>query len=508
MKMNGVSLANSVDLSTVKNRLSGLILSVSVFVFMSAVPVTSSQYSTWSVMKSLTAVQEFLIYSAAADSSSPFYDWNRFPRNQNSLITVTRTIKQDSIVAPTIEKSFLYRFSGSLFQSNDLWHALRINYALPDLKSSRVEKYVRYYSKRPEMMDAIFTRARYHMPYIFEQVLARGLPAEIALLPIVESSYNPYAYSSANAAGLWQFLAATGKDYGLTTSTWHDGRRDVIMSTQAALDYLQDLHEEFNGDWLHALAAYNAGSSRVRKAIQANVDSNKSISFEHLKLSKETRFYVPKLVAIAKIVANPDKFGIQLPPMSTDSYFEVVDVEFPINLNYFVTVAGITRKDFVELNPGFRRTVIQQQAPNRVLVPKHMAEKIRVALNSATPPAAAEVEAVNYKIQPGDYLGKIANIYDVSVKSIKLANNLHSDFIRAGDELSIPTGNVYPSHLVSKSIDPLYSPQRLVHRVTSGDTLWGIARQYDVRLASLLRWNDISKSSYIRPGQRIVVYVD
>ena len=485
-------------------------MSIGVIVCMSATPLTNSQSSAWSVLQKLADFQALFIESAAADTGRSYYDWNRLTRNERSFVSITGTFKHEPTIAPKIDKTMMNRWSDGLFQSNNLWLALRKNYALPELKSSRVDKYIRYYSKRPEMIDAILNRARYHMPYILEQVLVRGMPAEIALLPIVESSYNPYAYSSANAAGLWQFLAATGQDYGLTTSTWHDGRRDVIMSTRAALDYLQDLYENFDGDWFHALAAYNAGSSRVQKAIQANANRNKSTRFEHLKLSKETRFYVPKLVAISKIVANPKKYGIQLPPMSVESYFEVVEVEYPMNLNFFVTFAGISRKDFVELNPGFRRTIIQKQAPNRVLVPKHMAEEVRVALNSSNsaPPTDSGVESVQYKIQPGDYLGKIANLFDLSVKSIKLANNLSSDFIRAGDTLSIPTGNVFPSQLASGSGDPLYGPQRLVHRVASGDTLWGIARQYDVRLASLLRWNDINKSHYIRPGQRIVVYVD
>ncbi len=393
----------------------------------------------------------------------------------------------------------------------DLWDRIRSGFALPHLDSKYVADYERWYRNRPEYLKRLVNRAQRYLFYIVEEVEKRKMPTEIALLPAIESAFKPTAYSRAHAVGLWQFIPATGRRYGLKQNWWYDGRRDVVEATQAALNYLQQLHDEFDGDWFLALAAYNAGEKRVHKAIAYNRKRKRDTVYSKLRLKAETRRYVPKLIALKNVVFDPHKFGLRLDSIPNEPYFAEVDLESQIDLSVISKSAEIPHTELRSLNPAFRRWATDPNGPHRLLVPVASRQQVQRTISKL--PDSARMRWIRHRIRRGDTLSTIARRHGVTVRVIQSANNLRGTRIRAGRDLLIPVSlrryaaaaSAHPASRSSKRAKTR-KLKPVVYRVRSGDTLWGIARRHDVYVRQLTRWNAIHVNDVLRLGQKILIY--
>jgi len=367
------------------------------------------------------------------------------------------------------------------------------------MENDYVAYYENWYQDRPDYLARMMDRAGMYLYFIVDEVERRNMPAEIALLPAIESAFKPNAYSRAHAAGLWQFIPATGTRFGLKQNWWYDGRRDVIAATRAALDYLEFLHNEFNGDWFLALAAYNAGEKRVQSAIALNERRGIPVDYERLRLKSETRRYVPKLIAFRNIVNDPQKFGVQLATIPNSPFFTVIDTGGQIDLAVLSNQSTININELNALNPAFRRWATDPAGPHKLLVPLEHAESVTSTLRDLPP--SSRVNWTRYRIRSGDTLGTIASRYRVSVEAIQSANRMRGTMIRANQTLVIPRPSGPSPVAVAYSNE---SP--LVHHVRSGDTLWSIARRYNVYIGHLATWNAIKVNDVLQLGQKLLVY--
>jgi membrane-bound lytic murein transglycosylase D len=399
---------------------------------------------------------------------------------------------------------------------SDLWQRIRAGYGIDALDSPLVARHEKWFSQNPAYMDRMVERARLYLYYIVDEVEKRNLPTEIALLPAIESAFKPHAYSRARAAGLWQFIPSTGRHFGLERNWWYDGRRDVTEATQAALDYLEKLHAQFDGDWHLALAAYNAGENRVMRAIEYNRRRGLPVDYQHLRsLKPETLNYVPKLLAMARIVANPNTYGIQLASIKNEPYFAKVEVGSQIDLGIVAKMANISLGDLYDINPAFKRRATAPGGPHYLLVPQERREILLEALENL--PENKRVRYKRHHVRHGDALSTIARRYGVSIRAIQRSNRLRGTRIRAGTNLLIPVsaqrltarhGNVTrPVARKPRRLTPPSNRVKLVHRVRPGDTLWGIAVRYDVYIYQITGWNGLRRRSLLHPGQRINVWV-
>ena len=392
----------------------------------------------------------------------------------------------------------------------DLWPVLREGFALPQPEQRRIAQELRWFARHPDYLRRVFDRARPWLAWIHQEIRRRGMPAEIALLPVVESGFNPYAYSHGRAAGIWQFIPGTGRRFGLVQDWWYDGRRDVIDSTRAALDYLQFLHEEFDGDWLLALAAYNSGEGTVQKAVRRNRRSGRPTDFWHLRLPRETRGYVPRLLALARLVASPEQYGVELPRIDPTPAFAIVDTGGQIDLALAAELAGIDLETLQRFNPAFNRWATRPQGPHRLVLPAKAAERFRTRLAKLDPDE--RIQWVRHRVRRGETLIAIAKRHETTVALLREVNGLRSDRIRAGSHLLIPKARraltAYPLSSVARRdalIDSGRSRGATVYRVRPGDTLWEIARRHGVGVRRLAKWNGMAPGDPLRPGRKLVI---
>jgi len=386
------------------------------------------------------------------------------------------------------------------------WQQVRSGFRLPDEPHSAVTRRLQEYRHNARQVERIFNRGEPYLAYIFNEVRQRDFPAELVLLPFVESGYDPFAYSHGRAAGLWQFIPGTGKHYGLKQDWWYDGRRDIIASTDAALNYLARLQQEFDGDWLLALAAYNAGEGTVRKAVRRNRKAGKPVDFWHLKLPKETAAYVPKLLAISTIVKRPDEYGIQLAPIDMEPDFTVVDTHDQLDIGVAAELAGMETDELYRLNPGFNRWATHPDGPHRLVIPVDKADTFEQ--NLAALPDSKRVKWVRHRIRKGETLSHIARHYDTTVAVLRSSNVLRGNNIRAGRHLLVPVAAKEPARyaaLAKISRSPRRAGSKQTYKVRSGDSLWTIARHHNVKVSQLTIWNRLD-SGTIRPGQKLVIW--
>jgi len=396
----------------------------------------------------------------------------------------------------------------------DVWQRIRAGYQLPQEMNRRVEQQLKWYVKHPEYMNRVAKRGERYLYHIVEEVEKRGLPMELALLPIVESAFDPFAYSHGRACGMWQFIPGTGKMMGLKQNWWYDGRRDVVASTDAALRYLEKLKQRFDGDWMHALASYNSGSGNVAKAMRKNQRRGKPTDFWNLDLPRETEAYVPKLIALAILIADPEKYGLDLYPVANEPYFEEVDVASQIDLAQAAEMAGVEMDTLYHLNPAFNRWATDPNGPYTLLVPVGKAQQFREQL--AKIPANQRVTWERYTIRNGDTLSTIASRYNISIDSLKSINDLNGTFIRAGKTLMVPIAAADGDHYSFSAEQRLQSRQaasaqkergsRVDHTVQKGDSLWTIAQRYKVSTGKIARWNNMAPGDPIYPGQTLAIW--
>jgi membrane-bound lytic murein transglycosylase D len=411
----------------------------------------------------------------------------------------------------------------------DLLNRIRAGFQFPEFKSKHINQYEKWSSQHPTYLTNLFTRAEPFLFHIVEEIEKRGLPMELVLLPAVESAYKPNAVSTSAAGGLWQFIPSTGKYYGLRQDWWYDGRRDTIAATNAALDYLTSLNQMFEGDWLLALAAYNAGQGTVRNAIKYNTRKGQPTNYQALTLRKETEHYVPKLFALRNIIQDPDKFGVTLPVIENKPHFEIINLPGQIDLLQFAEQSEVELAPLQHLNAGFRRWATSPDGPHRLLVPLS-SDMTKIAETLARIETGPNISFRNHRINKGDTLSAIARRYSVSVSALKTVNKMHSASIREGLNLLIPVSDRTPDDIArnsnkdnpkslasatdrentaavsnTQSIASSGSTQ-LVHRVVAGDTLWSIARQYQVRMTELLFWNKLRQNQILNLNQALLIF--
>lgn len=418
-------------------------------------------------------------------------------------------------IVPVLDQWQVERSPNSATAENaNLWHRIIKAYGFnQDIDNPRVRSQLNWYKKHQGYMDRMATRAERYMYYIAEQIDVRDIPGELALLPIVESAFDPFAYSHGRASGVWQFIPSTGRDFGLKQDWWSDGRRDIRASTVAALTYLEALQREFKGDWLLALASYNTGAGNVRKAIRKNKKLGKSTDFWSLDLPRETRAYVPKLIALAQLIKFPEKNGITLKPLVNKPYFATVDTGGQIDLSQLAEVADTPLDEIYRLNPGFNRWATSPNGPHKVLIP---IEKKELYLeNIAKLPQNARMKWQRYQVKRGDSLITIAKKFHTTSDALKDANNLRKNLIRIGDQLLIPSA--YKS-LRSYSFSAGTrlakiqnstrgkSSGKIEYKVRSGDSFWEIARDHKVGIRELAKWNGMAPGDMLQQGQKLVIW--
>ncbi len=375
---------------------------------------------------------------------------------------------------------------------------IRQNLALPDVDNARVQREIEWLQRNPEYVERVFGRSQRYLNYIVNEVEAQGLPGDLALLPVVESAFNPFAYSRSHAAGLWQFIAPTGERYGLNRNFYQDQRRDVIESTRAAIEFLSQLRDRFDGDWFLAIAAYNYGAGNVQRAINRNVALHRKTDFFSLSLPAETRAYVPKLIALAKMVREPERYGFSLPAIPDTPYFRIVPTGGPVDLRLMAELASVDAEELHALNPAWNRWVTDPAGPNRVLVPEAVADAFAERFAALDDHARARLAV--HTVAAGESLTSIAGRYQVPESFIDTMNDGSQTALRAGDALWVPAGDV--SQLRAGLGSDL---ERRTHRVKDGESLWSISRRYGMSVPTLARMNHISTKSVLKPGQRLQV---
>lgn len=392
--------------------------------------------------------------------------------------------------------------------SQQLWYRLGMGFTLAsNVEHPEVKYWLDWYQEHPAHIGRLQRRSAMWLGYVLQEVEAREMPSELALLPAVESAYDPLAYSHGRAAGLWQFIPNTAKHLGLKNNWWFDARRDVPKSTAAALKYLNYLHRRFD-NWLHALAAYNAGEGNVSAAIRRNKKKGLPTDFWSLKLPNETRAYVPKLLALAEIIRDPALYGVDLRAMPNEIGFAVVETGGQIDIAQAAQLAALNADSLRLHNPGLNRWATPPEGPHRLVMPTYAAKRFSQAL--AQLPAEQRVQWTRYKVRSGESLSEIALKHKSSVALIREINLLDGNTIRAGKQLLIARGQQslarYPS--IAPSGDGSQQRERKQYKVASGDSLWVIARRHDVRVTDIERWNGLKKSAALQPGQELMIWVE
>ncbi len=392
----------------------------------------------------------------------------------------------------------------------NLWVVLRKHFTLPDGNERRVQIQLDWYRKHPDYMIRTATRAQPYLYYIVQQLKKRNMPLDLALLPIVESAYDPFAYSNGRAAGLWQFIPSTGRRYGLRQNWWYDGRRDIVGSTTAALDYLQSLHKQF-GSWLLALAAYNSGGGTVEQAIRYNRRHGRPTDFWHLNLPRQTSAYVPRLLAVRDLIRSCSKYGIKLPVIPNSPYLAHIPLAGQIDLAVATHLVGISLKQMYLLNPGYNRWATPPDDPITLLIPLDRKKAFIAKLDSMK--KQIEVQWVAHRIRPGESLGVIARRYHTTIAQLEHRNSLHGTLIRTGHTLMVPSANKrYTRYVLSQPMRIAETQRRrhgagkVVIRVRAGDTLWGLSRLYHVSVTNIADWNGMAPHDTLHVGQKLVIW--
>ncbi len=394
---------------------------------------------------------------------------------------------------------------------HDAWWEIKQGQMLPNKINNKVRMHISWFSKHQDYLDRVARRAQPYLYFIIEELKKENMPLELALLPIVESGYQPFAYSHGRAAGMWQFIPSTAKLYGLKQNWWYDGRRDPVESTKAAIKLLKRLAKRYNGDWLLALAAYNSGTGNISKAIKYNKKRGRGTSFWDLKLPKETENYVPKLLALKALINNPEKYGISWYPVPYEKHIEVVDAETQIDLALVADLAKLPIETIYRYNSGYNRWSTPPKGPHNIVLPKESAKVF--AENLKKTPKHQRITWKRHKIKKGETLSALAYKYHTTIKQLETLNNIRNKTIRAGKYIIVPVSgkNIHRYTLSAQQrLNIIKSTKRSGHkytfRVQKGDTFWDLARKYKVTVKKLAKWNGMAPGDKLKVGQKLVVW--
>ena len=397
--------------------------------------------------------------------------------------------------------------------AEDILSLLRQGFTLDYEDNHRTEAERNWYVRHQDYLNRVFTRSQRYMPHIVAELERRGLPLELALLPIVESAYDPFAYSHGRAAGLWQMIPGTARRFGVKQNWWYDGRRDIVDSTRAALDYLEYLEEINDGNWLNAIASYNSGEGNVLRAVRKNRKAGKPIDFWYLRLPKETSMYVPKLLALVEIVADPAKYGVSLPDVPNEQQFVVTEIGTQLDLALAAELAGVDVDTIYGYNPGYNRWSTDPAGPHQLVMPIDVAGQFSAAL--ADVPPRERVRWKRHKVKNGEAISQIADQYGTTVSALRAANNLRGNMIRAGHYLMIPVATK-PLSAYSQSADARLARtqnreragNKIEHVVRAGESFWTISRRYGVTHRALAKWNGMAPGDTLSVGRKLVVWTN
>ena len=406
----------------------------------------------------------------------------------------------------------------------DVWERMRQGFQLQDSVglNPRIEQQRLWFANNPSYLENAGERGSLYIHYIVERLEERNMPLELALLPVIESSYNPMAYSRAHAVGLWQFIPSTGRYFNLRQNQFYDGRRDITASTTAAMDYLTRLHDMFNGDWLLALAAYNAGEGTVSRAIERNEKLGLPTDYWNLPLPAETQAYVPKLLALSQVVLAPEAYGVNLNPIANEPYFKVVEINQRMDLSKVAAVANIDEDELLQLNPAFKQRTTTLDGPQHLLVPTSKAQLLTTSLSTMRPeeliskrPLKPVFEGANspaiagakrsYRVKRGDNLGTIAKANKVDVKDLQQWNKLTGKNLKVGQTLVMQDNTKRSGGRVNTVVAANSKEQQAKYKVKQGDSLYMVAKRFNVEMQHLKRWNP-RLGQALKPGQMLTVY--
>jgi membrane-bound lytic murein transglycosylase D len=416
---------------------------------------------------------------------------------------------EEKVITPQIPTQ-QYKHS-KIDLSKCAWYYLRNNFELSSSDDKKeVIEHTEWITKNPTYIKQLVERASPYIHYILNQIKNKEFPAEIALLPMIESDFDPFAHSYAGAAGLWQMMPGTATGFGVEQNWWYDGRRDLIDSTKAAIEYLSYLYKFFKGDWLLAIAAYNSGEGTIKKAIRENTAKGLNVDFWSLKLPQQTRKYVPRLLALVSVIKNPEKYQMKLPEFNNTPYFKVITINSQIDLNVAANLAGVGINEIYRLNPGYNRWLTTPNSKNKILLPIQHAEQFQ---NNFDKIDKSKNISTRYKVKSGDSLISLSKKFNTPVKIIKDLNQLPSNLIKINQELIVPTNHHYNIKQVknngSNFPDRTFknSPiKKIVYRVKPKDSFVKISKKFKVSIAAIEFWNKISHHKPLKPNQKIIIW--
>jgi len=442
-------------------------------------------------MKKITILT--LVFSLTACQQTPEINDTPLVANQTNNTKAEAKVEEQSIALKDIKTPKLPH------EHDDVWQRIRSQLTIKVPDHPTVDKWRKYYLSHPNFMVTISKRAEPFLYYIVEEIEKRNMPVELALLPIVESSYLPYGVSNKSAAGLWQFMPISAKRFNVEQNWWYDGRRDIVQSTRAALEYFQFFHRSFDQDWLNAVAAFNSGEGRVGRAIKKNKKAHLGTDFWSLNLPAETTDFIPKLLAIADILQNADEFNYIFTPIKNSPAIEIVTLDSQLDITLAAQWANISTKKLLQLNPGLSRWATAPNSTYQLLLPVAVADSFRDKLANTN--KNEWLKWHRYRVNSGDSLSEIALEYATTVADIKKFNQLNSNAIRIGQMLIVPLtkSDIHPWQLAN------VKPKRKIHTVKNGDNLWDISRKYRVSVGDILRWNKLASNSLLHPKQKLTI---
>ncbi len=413
----------------------------------------------------------------------------------------------------------IYRYNNA----DNIWDTLRQEFTLPHYEDNpKVQEQIDWIMNNQDFLYRSASRAAPYLYYILQQVHKRRLPAEVALLPIFESSFNPFASSPVGAAGIWQMMPDTASGYGIKQNWWYDGRRDVVISTQAALNYLAYLGNFFDGNWLYAIAAYDTGEGNLLSAIKKNIRYGESTDFWNLPVAQETKDYIPKLLALATVISHPERYPVELPYVRNAPYLAQVDIGTQIDLKHAATLAGLSFKELKQFNPGYNRGTTDPNGPYKLTLP--IENVVRFTENLEMSPQYKDSSWMRYKVKSGETLTSIAKKFDTSPSQLKKFNTIFSrKKLKPGASIAVPQSSdtddgQYAANTPSKTVTKINTrlkqnyngrytlqPGDTLYMVRNGDDLNKVARRFHITTDMLKQANNISASKRLPVGEQLII---
>ncbi len=394
----------------------------------------------------------------------------------------------------------------------NVWDVLRSELALNhEVTQPEVQNQIRWIVSHPSYIQKLARQSEPYIYHVVTEIKKRQLPGEIALIPMIESSYDPFAYSGVGAAGLWQLMPGTGTDLGLKQDWWFDGRRSITPSTNAALNYLSYLHHFFNNNWVLAFAAYDSGEGTMARIIKSSGQSGSKIHFWSLNVPQETKAYIPRLLALAEVIQNPQRYRVELPDIPHIPYFEEVNIGSQIDLSHAAKLAGISYRDLIKLNPGFNRWATAPYRPYKLLIPADKVEDF--SRNLANVPVDERVSWTRHQVSAGDNLVLIAQKYHTTVNLIKELNQLKNSSVSKGQYVLIPSSkNVSATPTTAPTTSPpehhfvATKQYQVIHIVQQNESYPLITKKYGVSVHDIQTWNHLNSKTPLKPGQQLVIW--